>query len=96
MSNKYQLQSKIKSEGTVQLLAFLGWHYFYLGKIGKGLLFCFTGGGLLIWWFIDLINAKKIARNHNAPIYEELDRIEKKDQEDSLARNIAMIKAAKN
>lgn len=34
---------------------FFGVHRFYVGKIGTGILFFFTGGGLGIWWIIDLI-----------------------------------------
>lgn len=31
-----------------------GFHQFYVGKIGKGLLYLFTGGLLGIGWFIDI------------------------------------------
>ncbi|MCX6417388.1 MAG: TM2 domain-containing protein [Actinobacteria bacterium] len=30
-------------------------HRFYVGKIGTGLLFFFTVGGLGIWWIYDVI-----------------------------------------
>jgi TM2 domain-containing membrane protein YozV len=36
-------------------LAWLGVHRFYVGKIGTGILFIFTLGGLGIWWIVDLI-----------------------------------------
>ena len=36
-------------------LAWLGVHRFYVGKIGTGILFILTFGGLGIWWIIDLI-----------------------------------------
>ncbi|MGH2486167.1 MAG: TM2 domain-containing protein [Ktedonobacterales bacterium] len=32
-----------------------GVHRFYAGNIGTGLVQLFTGGGLGIWWLIDLI-----------------------------------------
>ena len=32
-------------------------HRFYVGKIGTGLLFFFTVGGLGIWWIYDVIIA---------------------------------------
>ena len=36
-------------------LGYLGIHRFYVGKIGTGILMLITGGGLGIWWLIDLI-----------------------------------------
>ena len=33
----------------------LGFHRFYVGKVGTGILQIFTLGGLFIWTFIDLI-----------------------------------------
>lgn len=47
-----------KSKSTTFLLCYffgaLGVHRFYLGKLITGILMLITGGGLLIWWFIDL------------------------------------------
>lgn len=36
-------------------LGVLGVHRYYVGKIGTGLLMLCTGGGLGIWWVIDLV-----------------------------------------
>ncbi len=36
-------------------LGYLGIHRFYVGKVGTGILFIITCGGLGIWWLIDLI-----------------------------------------
>ena len=47
-----------KSKSTTFLLCYflggLGVHRFYLGKLITGILMLLTGGGLLIWWLIDL------------------------------------------
>ena len=47
-----------KSKSTTFLLCYflggLGIHRFYLGKFITGILMLLTGGGLLIWWLIDL------------------------------------------
>lgn len=47
-----------KSKSTTFLLCYflggLGVHRFYLGKLVTGLLMLLTGGGLLIWWLVDL------------------------------------------
>lgn len=36
-------------------LGVLGFHRFYVGKAGTGLLLLITCGGFGIWWIIDLI-----------------------------------------
>ncbi len=47
-----------KSKSTTFLLCYflggLGVHRFYLGKLVTGLLMLLTGGGLMIWWLVDL------------------------------------------
>jgi TM2 domain-containing membrane protein YozV len=37
------------------VLSWLGVHRFYVGKVGTGILFLLTLGGLGIWWIIDII-----------------------------------------
>ena len=37
------------------LLGILGFHYFYVGRIGKGLLYLFTGGLVCFGWIADII-----------------------------------------
>lgn len=47
-----------KSKSTTFLLCYflgvLGVHRFYLGKFITGLLMLLTGGGLVVWWLLDL------------------------------------------
>lgn len=49
-----------KRDGLITLLLaiFLGWigiHRFYVGKMGTGVLYLFTGGCFAIGWIIDII-----------------------------------------
>lgn len=50
MSNK----SKSKTFLLCYFFGALGVHRFYLGKLITGILMLLTGGGLIIWWLIDL------------------------------------------
>ena len=62
-----------KSKTTTIILWFFSLHRFYLGKIGTGVLYIFTLGGLFIWMIIDLVailnnsmtdsNGKKLRRD---------------------------------
>lgn len=89
---KFQLQQKVKSEGTMFLLAILGWHYAFLGKWGMQILFTallFTGFGI-IWWIVDLFRIKGMTRKYNNLLYSQIEKIEKEEK----AHDIAMMKAA--
>lgn len=72
----YVTSTSDKSKKTALLLCvFLGWigiHYFYVGRIGMGLLYFFTFGFCGIGWIVDII---KIAMgsfrdNVGAPLRE--------------------------
>jgi TM2 domain-containing membrane protein YozV len=59
-----------KSTGVAYVLWFLlgvfGVHQFYMGKIGRGILYLLTGGVFGIMWFIDLFTLPGQLRNVNA------------------------------
>ncbi|BCJ36175.1 hypothetical protein Athai_36780 [Actinocatenispora thailandica] len=59
-----------KSLGLAYVLWFffglLGIHQFYLGKIGRGLLYLLTGGVLGIGWLIDLFTLPSQTRRVNS------------------------------
>lgn len=72
----YVTSTSDKSKKTALLICvFLGWigiHYFYVGRIGMGLLYFFTFGFCGIGWIVDII---KIAMgsfrdNVGAPLRE--------------------------
>lgn len=93
--NKIYYQSKLKSTGTTYLFwILLGAHYAYLNKWGIQLLFWVTLGGFGIWWLIDLFLIPGKVIKYNMPIFEEIEKIEKREKEEDQARNIAIMKAA--
>ena len=67
-----------KDPNTVLLLTILGFiivagvQRFYVGQIGMGLLFLFTGGFCLIGTIIDVIGHKKLATQYNLGVASEL------------------------
>jgi uncharacterized membrane protein YagU involved in acid resistance len=50
----------------------LSFHYGILNQWPKQILFWITGGGMLVWWLIDLIRLPAIVKNHNATVALEL------------------------
>lgn len=56
--NRSPFVSEKKILPTFLLCWFLGWlglHRFYVGKVGTGLLFVLTLGGLGIWYLVDFV-----------------------------------------
>lgn len=49
---KYDIYSE-KSQIAAMVLCLFGLHRFYVGKIGTGLLYFLTGGGLMLWTICD-------------------------------------------
>lgn len=57
MANYVTMTSDKKKSVALLLCIFggmVGLHQFYVGKIGKGLLYLFTGGLFCIGWFVDI------------------------------------------
>ncbi len=50
------------------LLGLLGVHKFYLGKMGWGILYIFTGGSFLIGWLVDIFTIPSQVRRYNEQI----------------------------
>lgn len=47
--------SRLAASLLCGFLGVLGIHRFYVRKIGTGIVFILTGGGLGIWWIVDLV-----------------------------------------
>ncbi|HAF29657.1 MAG TPA: hypothetical protein DCG75_11485 [Bacteroidales bacterium] len=65
-----EYKRKQKSVGVAYLLLIvvLAMHYGYIRKWGLQFVFWFTGGGLLIWWFIDLFRLPGMIRDYNMDV----------------------------
>ncbi len=69
---------KRKDATTVLILTLLGFFVaggiqrFYLGQIGMGLLYLFTGGLCLIGTILDLVNNKKLTAEFNQKAAQEV------------------------
>ncbi|MDE6150275.1 MAG: TM2 domain-containing protein [Ruminococcus sp.] len=58
MANYVTGTSDKKKKTALILCIFFGWlgfHYFYVGKIGKGILYFFTFGLCGFGWFVDIV-----------------------------------------
>ena len=65
----HEFNRKAKSTGVGYIFWLLfGLHYAYLGKWGMQILFWLTGGGLLIWWFVDLFRVGGLIRDRNQDV----------------------------
>lgn len=55
----YVTQTSDKSKKTALILCvfggFFGIHQFYVGKIGSGILYLFTGGLFMFGWIVDIV-----------------------------------------
>ena len=70
-----------KEESTTLIMALLGLvvvaglHRFYLGQIGMGVLYLFTGGLCLIGTIVDLINHKSMTAKYNLAQADDVARL---------------------
>jgi len=67
----YELSRNRVNPTTLLICTLFGVHYIYLKQIGKFLLYCFTLGGLFIWWIVDITNYRKLADQHNQAIIQK-------------------------
>lgn len=94
--NKYYLEKQLKSKGTAYLFFFLfGAHFAYLNKWGLQLLFWFTFYGLGVWGLIELFRVGDRVENHNRPLYQRLDDLDKAEKQENFNNQMAMMQAAK-
>ena len=59
------MKSKLVAYLLWFFLGFLSLHRFYLGKIGSGLIWLFTGQLFVIGWFVDLFILSGMVDNYN-------------------------------
>jgi hypothetical protein len=68
-----EYRRKAKSKTPAYLLwLFLGFHYAYQGKWGIQILFWLTGGGLGVWWLVDLFRIGGMVGQFNKDVAVEV------------------------
>jgi len=65
---EYKRKAKSLGVAYLFLIIVLAMHYGYLRKWGLQVVFWLTGGGFLIWWFIDLFRLPGLVKNYNKDI----------------------------
>ncbi len=60
---RYRSQAKTPIVAFIVLLP--GWHYLYLRQRRRQVLFWLTGGGLGLWWLVDLFRLRRLVKEHN-------------------------------
>jgi hypothetical protein len=65
---EYKRKAKSVGVGYLFLIIILSMHYGYIGKWGLQVVFWLTGGGFLVWWFIDLFRLPGLVKNYNKDI----------------------------
>jgi TM2 domain-containing membrane protein YozV len=83
------LAAQLEDERKKRRYAYLAWlclgsHYLYLGRPRIQALFWLTGGGLLLWWLIDLTRISALVERHNRDAVSELLRTWQLDVEQRL------------
>jgi len=65
---EYKRKSKSVGFAYLLLLIIFALHYGYLRKWGLQFVFWLTGGGLLVWWFIDIFRLAELVRGYNKDV----------------------------
>ena len=65
---EFKRNSKSIGLAYLFLLIIFAAHYAYLKKWGIQVIFWITGGGMLIWWFIDIFRIPGLVRNYNKDV----------------------------
>jgi hypothetical protein len=65
---EYKRKNKSLGFAYLFLLIVFSLHYGYLRKWGLQIVFWITGGGFLIWWFIDIFRLPGLVKNYNKDI----------------------------
>lgn len=65
---EFKRKQKSLGVGYLFLIVIFAAHYAYLNKWILQILFWLTGGGLLLWWFIDIFRLPGLVKNYNMDI----------------------------
>jgi len=69
---EFKRKRKSVGIGYLFILLVFSTHYGYVNKWGMQVLFWLTGGGLFIWWIVDLFRIPSMVRNYNKDIATDI------------------------
>ena len=69
---EYKRKKKSVGLAYLLLLVVFALHYGYIGKWGLQIVFWLTGGGLMVWWIVDIFRLPGLIQSYNKDVATEV------------------------